>query len=325
MGILCFLLFSFRFTSAGRQLARSLELQSLNDLGFSKRFVRCLQISEVVNSMKELIDVSMGNKIGPIESLKSYSRQAQAAAKFQAQKMNDAEQIMATQSLPAEKNTLNAGLGSHTINNHAQNLIVNSIPPSPAALSNYQYLLRTSNQNMSALQPSASFTGANLPQPGPFLTKVPSFNGSVAPSPQRSQPVTNFLQPSNMPHSSSVDPNLEQHVIQQLLQEMINNSKGTPQQSHAAPHVNGNIATGGTVGSVLTESVGLPATLNAGLVNGTTTTALSRSDSHKSAANNNSSSSSSSFNGKTELLPNLHLPELDQDIWRELAESGMQF
>ncbi|KAJ0042208.1 hypothetical protein Pint_17388 [Pistacia integerrima] len=42
--------------TAGRQLAKSLELQSLNDLGFSKRYVRCLQISEVVNSMKDLID-----------------------------------------------------------------------------------------------------------------------------------------------------------------------------------------------------------------------------------------------------------------------------
>lgn len=31
--------------TAGRQLARTLELQSLNDLGFSKRYVRCLQVS----------------------------------------------------------------------------------------------------------------------------------------------------------------------------------------------------------------------------------------------------------------------------------------
>lgn len=43
--------------TAGRQLAKSLELQSLNDLGFSKRFVRTLQISEVCNNMKESITV----------------------------------------------------------------------------------------------------------------------------------------------------------------------------------------------------------------------------------------------------------------------------
>lgn len=34
----------FRVVSAGRQLARSLEMQSLNDLGFSKRHMRCLQV-----------------------------------------------------------------------------------------------------------------------------------------------------------------------------------------------------------------------------------------------------------------------------------------
>lgn len=37
-------LFFFRVLTAGRQLAKSLELQSLNDLGFSKRYVRCLQV-----------------------------------------------------------------------------------------------------------------------------------------------------------------------------------------------------------------------------------------------------------------------------------------
>ncbi|PWA94111.1 hypothetical protein CTI12_AA063630 [Artemisia annua] len=42
--------------TVGRQLVRNLELQLLNDLGFSKIYVRCLQISEVVNSMKDLMD-----------------------------------------------------------------------------------------------------------------------------------------------------------------------------------------------------------------------------------------------------------------------------
>ncbi|GER36714.1 SEU1 protein [Striga asiatica] len=60
--------------TAGRQLARSLELQSLNDLGFSKRYVRCLQISEVVNSMKDLMEFCTSRKIGPIEGLKNFPR-----------------------------------------------------------------------------------------------------------------------------------------------------------------------------------------------------------------------------------------------------------
>jgi hypothetical protein len=49
--------------TAGRQLARSLESHSLNDLGFSKRYVRCLQISEVVNSMKDLMDCCRDHKL----------------------------------------------------------------------------------------------------------------------------------------------------------------------------------------------------------------------------------------------------------------------
>ncbi|KAL3650474.1 hypothetical protein CASFOL_006877 [Castilleja foliolosa] len=62
--------------TAGRQLARSLELQSLNDLGFSKRYVRCLQVADVVNSMKDLMDFCRGHKKGPIEALKNFPRRA---------------------------------------------------------------------------------------------------------------------------------------------------------------------------------------------------------------------------------------------------------
>ncbi|EPS60523.1 hypothetical protein M569_14281, partial [Genlisea aurea] len=62
--------------SAGRQLAKSLELQSLNDLGFSKRYVRCLQIADVVNSMKSLMDFCKEQKKGPIDGLKHFPRYA---------------------------------------------------------------------------------------------------------------------------------------------------------------------------------------------------------------------------------------------------------
>lgn len=84
-----------RFAAVGHQLARDLDLKSLNNLGFSKRYVRCLQvmensfwlmsfvifffpkfiihlifqISEVVNSMKDLIDFSQDQKIGPLGNM----------------------------------------------------------------------------------------------------------------------------------------------------------------------------------------------------------------------------------------------------------------
>ncbi|CAK9256694.1 unnamed protein product [Sphagnum jensenii] len=57
------------FTSTARQLAVKLDAPMVNDLGFSKRYVRCLQISEVVNSMKDLISFERKTGLGPIVSL----------------------------------------------------------------------------------------------------------------------------------------------------------------------------------------------------------------------------------------------------------------
>uniref|UniRef100_A0A7I4D1E1 Transcriptional corepressor SEUSS n=1 Tax=Physcomitrium patens TaxID=3218 RepID=A0A7I4D1E1_PHYPA len=54
------------FVTSARQLAKNLELPTVNDLGYTKRYVRCLQISEVVNSMKDLIDHSRDNGYGPM-------------------------------------------------------------------------------------------------------------------------------------------------------------------------------------------------------------------------------------------------------------------
>ncbi|KAG8374857.1 hypothetical protein BUALT_Bualt10G0039200 [Buddleja alternifolia] len=64
------------FVSAGDQLARTMDLPLVNDLGYPKRFIRCLQISEVVNSMKDLMDYSHDRKMGPIASLNNYSQGA---------------------------------------------------------------------------------------------------------------------------------------------------------------------------------------------------------------------------------------------------------
>ncbi|XVF51552.1 hypothetical protein PTKIN_Ptkin04bG0193800 [Pterospermum kingtungense] len=64
-----------RFLTTGCQLVRNFELQLIDDLGFSKRFIRCLQIAGVVESMRDLMTFSRDNKIGPVEALKKYPRQ----------------------------------------------------------------------------------------------------------------------------------------------------------------------------------------------------------------------------------------------------------
>lgn len=62
------------FATMSRQLALKLDAPTVNDLGFTKCYVRCLQISEVVNSMKDLIDFSKEHNLGPISSLMSFPR-----------------------------------------------------------------------------------------------------------------------------------------------------------------------------------------------------------------------------------------------------------
>ncbi|KAH9290396.1 hypothetical protein KI387_034513, partial [Taxus chinensis] len=60
------------FTVCAKQLKAKLEAPNVNDLGFSKRYVRCLQIAEVVNSMKDLISFENKTNLGPIESLNKF-------------------------------------------------------------------------------------------------------------------------------------------------------------------------------------------------------------------------------------------------------------
>ncbi|KAI4963359.1 hypothetical protein ZWY2020_014976 [Hordeum vulgare] len=79
-----------QFASASRQLVKNIDHHSLNEHGLSKRYVRCLQISEVVNHMKDLIEFSHKNKLGPIEGLKNYPKQT-AGPKLTVQNLHDSK------------------------------------------------------------------------------------------------------------------------------------------------------------------------------------------------------------------------------------------
>ncbi|XWS33155.1 hypothetical protein CRYUN_Cryun22dG0054500 [Craigia yunnanensis] len=68
------------FVASARQLAKALDVPLVNDLGYTKRYVRCLQISEVVNSMKDLIDYSQETGMGPMESLAKFPRSCPSSA-----------------------------------------------------------------------------------------------------------------------------------------------------------------------------------------------------------------------------------------------------
>ncbi|PWA88538.1 LIM-domain binding protein/SEUSS [Artemisia annua] len=195
--------------TAWRQLARSLELQSLNDLGFSKRYVRCLQISEVVSSMKDLMDYCQQTKGGPIEGLKSFPRQ----------------------SLSTDRTGLNnlvAQPGHNSPANSSHQMSGRGVPPSGSAqsavtLSNYQnMLMRQKSMNSNSQQESPSVSNSNQ-------------NGSV----QGWAMQNNRMIQQRPPPSQGGGQVAQQHMIQQIIQDMNNNNNSVGGDGGPKPSVSG--------------------------------------------------------------------------------------
>ncbi|CAJ1952650.1 unnamed protein product [Sphenostylis stenocarpa] len=336
--------------TAGRQLAKILELQSLNDLGFSKRYVRCLQISEVVNSMKDLIDICAEHKIGAIESLKNYPRLA-TASKLQMQKMQEMEQMANVHGLPTDRNTLNKlmamnpGLSTHI--NNTQNMVnrgaLSGSAQAALALTNYQNLLMRQNSMNSS--PGSSFNNSNPSPPsalhgaGPSLipgsmqnSPVGGFPGPHLPPQQHQQQQQLLLHQRTLSANGLVQQNhslgsqgnqalqqQQQQMIHQLVQEMSNNNGGMQSQSLGVPNANGNMAKnalgyGGQTPSLSGGSANVPRN------NGP----ISRNNSFKTASNSDSSAAcgNNGFNPRTSDMPHgLHLQDVVQDIGHDFADN----
>ncbi|KAK7380253.1 hypothetical protein VNO78_32759 [Psophocarpus tetragonolobus] len=340
--------------TAGGQLAKILEMQSLNELGFSKRYVRCLQISEVVNSMKDLIDICAEHKIGAIDSLKNYPRLA-TASKHQMQKMQEMEQLANAQGLPTDRNTLNKlmalnpGLNNHI--NNSPNMVnrgaLSGSAQAALALTNYQNLLmrqNSLNSSPGSLQrEGSSFNNSNqspssaLQGTGPALIPGSMQNSSVVsgfpsphlPSPQQQQQhhhlqqrslSANALLQQNHSQGSQGNQALHQQMIHQLLQDMSNNNVGMQQQSLGRPNANGNMAK---------NSLGLgghnpPLSRCSANVTGNNGPIISRNNSFKTASNSNSSAvvGNNGFNQRTSDVPqNLHLQDVVQDIGNDFTDN----
>ncbi|KAE8022488.1 hypothetical protein FH972_008283 [Carpinus fangiana] len=335
--------------TAGRQLAKSLELQSLNDLGFSKRYVRCLQISEVVNSMKDLIDFCRDNRVGPIEGLKSYPRHA-SVAKLQMQKMQEMEQLANVQGLPTDRNTLNKlmalhpGLNNQISNNH--NMVgrgaLSGSAQAALALTSYQNRQNPMNSNSHSLQQeaSSSFNNSNQSPSSNLQGTAGLISGSMQNLPasafssphlppqqpqqpqqlqQRSLSGNNLLQQNHpqTPHGNQV---LQQQMLQQLLQ--MSNSSGVQQQSLGGPNANGSVARNG-LGFGGNTTAAPAAMANASGSNGP---APSRSNSFKAASNSDSAAGGNNgFNQRSPDLPqNLHLQDdiVVPDISSDFTDNG---
>ncbi|KAI9383470.1 hypothetical protein POPTR_013G089900v4 [Populus trichocarpa] len=94
------------FVASARQLAKALEVPLVNDLGYTKRYVRCLQISEVINGMKDLIDYCRETGTGPMESLAKFPRRTGSSSGFHSQAPQpEGQQQQQLQTIPQNSNS----------------------------------------------------------------------------------------------------------------------------------------------------------------------------------------------------------------------------
>ncbi|KAK8657185.1 hypothetical protein V6N13_035438 [Hibiscus sabdariffa] len=341
--------------TAGRQLVKSLELQSLNDLGFSKRYVRCLQIAEVVSSMKDLIDFCREHKVGPIDGLKNYPRHA-GAAKLQMQKLQEMEQLANAQGLPTDRNTLNKLMVLHPgINNPMGNNqhmagrgTLSGSSQAALALSNYQNMLSrqnsmNSNPNSLNQEASSSFNNSNQSPSSNFQGPASVLSGSMQTLPisglssphlptQQQQQLTvsgNNLIQKNHPQQSQGNQVLQQQMMQQLYHEMSNNNTGVQQQQQQQQSLsgqNGNASVGRNGMAFGSNTTAPPAAANSNVPGNAARPAPSRSNSFKGASNSDSSAAGGNvgFNQRAPDLPqSLHLQDdIVSDIAQEFLDNG---
>ncbi|PPS10551.1 hypothetical protein GOBAR_AA10092 [Gossypium barbadense] len=342
--------------TGGRQLVKSLELQSLNDLGFSKRYVRCLQIAEVVNSMKDLMDFCREHKFGPIGKfyicvsdlwdfdvsiqlaggLRNYPKHA-TAAKLQMQEM---EQLANAQGQPTNRNTHNKLMALHPgINNPmgSSNHIAGGGASSGSAqaalaLTNHWNLLCRQNSINSSPnshhQEALSSFNNSVHSPSNFQGSVALLPGSMqslpvsglsSPNLAAHQPTasTNDLIKQNRPESSQDNEVLQQQMIHRLLHEMSNNNTGGQQQS-----LSGHNGTGseGRNGVCFGSNAPASAVATSNVSGGVAGPAPSQSNSFKAASNSDSSATGGNNvfkRGAPDLLQN-HL-HFQDDIVPDIA------
>ncbi|KAL0873316.1 hypothetical protein Bca101_023021 [Brassica carinata] len=271
---------------AGRRLAKFMELQSLNDLGYPKRYIRTLQvlfscscyslllyfevlrspyrvivshcewqISEVVKSMKDVMNFTGDHKIGAIEGLKRLLEQT-ATVKLQRQKMQEMEQLgngvalngSSQVQMALTSGTMN-GLTGDNNNNNSNNQTVgrgamNGSAQAAAALTNYQSMLtrqnamNNPNSNTCKQEGFSSQNSTSNQSPSSSSHQMQQQQRTVNGAPNMLQHIhPHHLQPP--PHT--LGNNQEQQMLHKLLQEMSENRPSVQQQQAFSGQSGGNI------------------------------------------------------------------------------------
>ncbi|KAG9131379.1 hypothetical protein Leryth_019630 [Lithospermum erythrorhizon] len=221
--------------TSARELSKALEVPLVNDLGYTKRYVRCLQISEVVNSMKDLIDYSGENTIGPMESLAKFPRRSSSSTGVGSQRRQPDDQIQQPHLSSQQQQT--AGSSASNI-----------------ALMMHQNSMNSRRQNLA--------NGSNNPCDGSGV-QMPS-PGSSIPQSQANLPPFHFPTPStsnHLPHTSHGGMSAGTHIY----------SAGSPNISIQQPALSGDVNGDDSQSSVqkIIHDIMLSSNLSGGTVNGT--------------------------------------------------------
>ncbi|XP_057487009.1 probable transcriptional regulator SLK2 [Actinidia eriantha] len=325
------------FVMAGCQLTRNMELLLVNHLGFSKRYVRCLQIAEVVNSMKELMAFSRDNNIGPIESLRRYSRKETTSFtnNNEIKQMHEMEWLASSKGPPTDKNRLmvaSPGPRSNMNENSCMTKDETVMGPEKAVLTETnrcQKLLRPSTSSSIKQEPSCSISINSSSQRAIPLQGVcpqSSNRGMI-----RSSPTSNSA--TSQPSQTSDD--LQQLMIHKLLQEMVSNTRATKGTQNANGKVKEEFIeefNGSAVGNFSTRArITGKHPIGQGLGNigaGPAANVLGRRerDGFNTASNGHFSGiyDDSSFVGREpDILDKFHLPEATQDMDLEFYRNGV--
>ncbi|KAE8659016.1 Transcriptional corepressor SEUSS [Hibiscus syriacus] len=247
------------FVASARQLAKALEVPLVNDLGYTKRYVRCLQISEVVNSMKDLIDYSRETRMGPMESLAKFPRRTRTSSGFHAQAQQPEEQLqqqtsqqqmMAQNSNGDQTNAQASGMqvaANNSVVNMNNSLNVASTSTSAGTISGHlHHNFMSSRQQNSMNNASRPYGGnsAQIPSPGssttipqtqanpsPFQSPTPSSSNNPPQAPNGALVASSHMSSANSPAinlpmqqpalSGEADPNDSQSSVQKIIHEIM--------------------------------------------------------------------------------------------------------
>ncbi|KAL6525011.1 hypothetical protein OROMI_030604 [Orobanche minor] len=233
------------FVASARQLAKALEVPLVNDLGYTKRYVRCLQISEVVNSMKDLIDYSRETGTGPMESLIKYPQITNPSSRFQSQSQQTEGQLQQQQQTPGQnpnnENPAQSAPAQLATNKNTPNVenTPNTVPP-VSSTNTIVGLLHQNSMNSRHQTGSYGAASVQMPSPSPPSSSNNNNNNIIINNNKKNntQPASHGTLPGShanspnisIPQQTSlsndvVDANDSQSSVQKIIHDMMMSSQ----------------------------------------------------------------------------------------------------